>query len=80
LQRVEEEALQVSMDFNSFDDYWHPYLTGVGPHGLYVAGLPADRRETLRKAIRMRLLGSGPDRPFSLEAKALAVRGIVPHA
>jgi len=79
LQHVEEEALEISMDFSSFDDYWQPYLAGVGPNGLYVSGLSPDRRERLRNAIRTRLLGDGPDHPFSLEAKALAVRGIVLH-
>ena len=78
LQHVEEVALEISMDFSSFDDYWQPYLKGVGPPGVYVASLSPDRRETLRNAIRKRFLGDSPDRPFSLQAKALAVRGSVP--
>ena len=80
LHHVEETTLEISTDFSSFADYWQPFLGGVGPHGVYVADLSAQRRDTLRDAIRKRLLGHGPDRSFSLQAKALAVRGAVPDA
>jgi SAM-dependent methyltransferase len=78
LDGIEETALEIRTDFASFDDYWQPYLKGVAPPGVYVASLAADQRETLRRALRLRLLGDRPDGPFSLRAKALAVRGIVP--
>lgn len=80
LQNVEETTLEISTDFGSFEDYWRPFLRGVGPHGVYVTDLAPQRRDTLRNAIRKRLLGERPDGPFSLGAKALAVRGSVPHA
>jgi SAM-dependent methyltransferase len=80
LQEVEETVLEIGMDFTSFDDYWQPHLKGVGPAGAYVAGLPAEHREALRHALQKRLQGHGPDRAFSLRAKALAVRGVVPKA
>jgi SAM-dependent methyltransferase len=78
LQRVEETTLEISTDFSSFDDYWQPFLKKVGPHGVYVADLTPQRRETLRKAIQNRLLGDRGEGLFSLQAKALAVRGSVP--
>lgn len=78
LQHVRETTLEISTDFSCFDDYWQPFLKGVGPQGLYVINLIPNRREALRNAIRKRFLGDNPDGPFSLQAKALAVRGTVP--
>jgi hypothetical protein len=43
-----------------------------------MAGLSADRREALRKVMQQNLLGNGADGPFTLKAKAWAVKGIVP--
>ena len=78
LRDVVEEALTVSTPFSSFDDYWVPFLERQGPAGDYVARLAAGDRETLRLRLRTRLLGGGPDRPFALQARAWAVRGVVP--
>jgi hypothetical protein len=80
LQHVEETALEMGMEFTSFDDYWQPHLTGNGPSGVYVAALPPEHRNALRQALRERLQGNRPDGAFSLCAKAWAVRGIVPQA
>ena len=78
LQHVQETVLEISMGFRFFDDYWQPYLKGVSPPGVYVASLSPHQRETLRNALWKRFLGDRPDGPFSLQAKALAVRGTVP--
>ncbi len=78
LQQVEETVLEIGMDFTSFDDYWQPHLKGVGPTGAYVDRLPPEQRETLRRALQKRLQADRPAGPFSLRAKALAVRGVVP--
>src|SRR5688572_27846937 len=75
---VEEITLEMRTDFACFDDFWLPYTKGVGPQGMYVAGLSPESREVLRDALRKRLVGDR-DRPFSLRAAALAVRGTVPH-
>jgi len=75
---VEEITLEMRTDFTCFDDFWLPYTKGVGPQGMYVASLSPERREVLRDALRKRLVGDR-DRPFSLRAAALAVRGTVPH-
>ena len=72
---VSEEALTIETRFTSFDDYWRPFLEAQGPAGDYVASLPADTREQLRVRLHTRLLGSGPDRPIVLSARAWAVRG-----
>lgn len=77
LADVEETAITMELPFSSFDDFWRPHLLGVAPQGAYVASLPEDRREALRAALHTRILGSRPDGPFTLKAKALAVRGTV---
>jgi SAM-dependent methyltransferase len=78
LQHVEETALEIAMDFSSFDDYWQPIVTGVGPLGAYAVGLPPEHRDALRHALENRLHAGRPPGAFSLRAKALAVRGVVP--
>ena len=78
LKNIDETALQIRTDFSSLDDYWVPFTKGVGPQGVYVADLSPERRGALREALRKRLLADRPDGPFSLSARALAVRGTVP--
>jgi len=78
LQDVSETVLEMQMNFSSFDDFWQPHLYGVGPQGVYVAGLSTQGREALREGLRGRCLGERPDGAFSLRARALAVRGTVP--
>ena len=80
LANVEETMIDMRTDFESFDDYWSPFLAGVGPTGSYVAGLPQDRRDALAAALRKRLLAGRSDGPISLGARAWAVRGIVSGA
>jgi len=78
LEGVEETAIEMRMEFASFDDYWLPCLLGVGPVGSYVKGLSPEGLGALREALRARFLGGGPDGPFTLHARAWAVRGAVP--
>jgi SAM-dependent methyltransferase len=78
LDDVQETAVDIRMDFTSFDDYWRPYLEGVGPTGVYVAGLSDDGRHALRERLRSRVLSGQSDGAFSLGARARAVRGVVP--
>ena len=79
LQDVVEEVLTIETAFSSFDDYWTSFTQKQGPAGAYVAGLPAAEREALQLRLRERLLGDGPDRPGVLNARAWAVRGVVPE-
>src|SRR5262249_54817288 len=41
---VTTDALDISTDFASFDDYWTPFGRGTGPAPSYVASLDSDRR------------------------------------
>ena len=69
--------LTITTDFGSFDDYWNPFLEKQGPAGHYVAALSESDRDALRGALRHRLIGDGPDHPFTLTARAWAARGVV---
>lgn len=79
LRDVEETVIVMQLPFASFDDFWEPHLRGVAPQGAYVATLSEERREAFRQGLHKRLLADRPDGAFSLRAKALAVRGTVPH-
>lgn len=58
LDDVRSGVLEVPMRFASFDDYWTPFLAGIGPAGDFVRGLDDDDREALRVELGRRL-GSG---------------------
>lgn len=73
---VDETALLLWPEFQSFNEYWTPMVDGQGPAGSFVAGLPPDKQISLRERLREKILGGGPDRPFKLKAKAWAVRGM----
>ena len=75
LRDVIEEGLTIEARFSSFEDYWAPFTEKQGPAGAYVAALPAAQREELRLQLRQRVLAEAPDRAFTLNAKAWAVRG-----
>lgn len=79
LEHVAERPLDITMRFESFADYWDPFLLGQGPAGAYLRSVDGDRREALRGEVKRRLALRSDDAPFSLPARAWAVRGIVPN-
>ncbi len=66
------------MDFASFDNYWAPFRYWATPSSSYAKTLSVEARQTLSTRLREKVLGDGPDRPFTLPARAWTVRGIVP--
>jgi SAM-dependent methyltransferase len=72
LREIEQDALVVSVEHPSFEDWWEPFTLGVGPAGAYTAGLDAERQATLRERCRALL----PAAPFALSARAWAARGL----
>jgi SAM-dependent methyltransferase len=72
LREIEESTLSVSVEHPSFEEWWEPYTLGVGPAGVYVAGLDAERQAQLRERCRAML----PPPPFTLTAVAWAARGL----
>jgi SAM-dependent methyltransferase len=72
---VEVVGIEVPTVFRDFDDYWTPFLSGVGPAPGYVASLDADARDSLRDRL-VDTLPREPDGTIELIARAWAVRGI----
>ncbi len=68
---VEGTEMPVRVTHPSFEEWWEPYLRGVGPVGEVIAALAPARREQLRATCRERL-GEGP---FDITAVAFAARG-----
>lgn len=65
--------LIVSVDFATFDEWWAPFTSGVGPAGRYVASLKERDRARLREEAR-RAVGKPP---ISIQATAFAATGVV---
>jgi SAM-dependent methyltransferase len=80
LLAVGERPLEIEQRFNSFDDYWLPFLGGQGPAGTYVASLSENARNTLRERLRQRIFDGERETPFLMSARAWAVKGYVPAA
>jgi SAM-dependent methyltransferase len=76
LQDIVETELWVSVEHPTFEDWWEPYMLGVGPAGDYVAQLDENARGRLRELCQERL----PEAPFELCARAWAARGLVQAA
>jgi ubiquinone/menaquinone biosynthesis C-methylase UbiE len=73
LHGVETAPLTVDAEYDDFDDYWQPFLTGTGPGGRYCVSLDAEDQAALREQCFQRL--GAPAGPFTLSARAWAVRG-----
>jgi SAM-dependent methyltransferase len=78
LQNVAEQPLDITMQFNSFADFWDPFLLAQGPAGAYVKSLPLPRRDALRAELRKRMEVKSDTAPISLPARTWAVRGTAP--
>ncbi|HWC98578.1 MAG TPA: class I SAM-dependent methyltransferase [Candidatus Sulfopaludibacter sp.] len=79
LENVREQSIDISMRFESFADYWDPFLLGQGPAGAYVRHLDRDKLPALRDEVKRRLSLSGERMPFVLPARVWSVRGTVPN-
>ena len=77
LQDVTAAAIHIEMAFQNFEDLWRPFLGGQGPGPSYVAGLDAETRDRLRRALRDRVARTD-EAPITLGARAWAVKGRVP--
>lgn len=77
LEEVETGALQIPTDFDDFEDFWSPFLSGTGPAPAYVTQLDAQSRARLRERLQRRLPPAGDGR-IRLRARAWAVQGRVP--
>ena len=70
---AEPGAVNVTVSFPTFDDWWEPFTLGVGPAGAYVAGLGSDHRMALRDRCAELL----PKAPFTVTVSAWSVTAVV---
>lgn len=75
LAGVESGELVAAAEYESFDDFWAPFPTGLAPSGAYCASLEPDRQEALRRACFRRL--ASPAGGFTLTARAWYAVGVV---
>jgi hypothetical protein len=78
LRAIEVKNIAFPCGFDSFDDFWQPLTEGQGLWGAYLRGISEDHRTALRERLRRDLFGNRADGPFTLNAKAWAVRGVAP--
>ncbi len=74
LDQIGAGALDVEVDYEDFDDFWTPFLSGTGPAGAYTASLDAMGQARLREELRARL--GSPDGSFTLQARAWYATGL----
>jgi SAM-dependent methyltransferase len=70
LSDIEETALPVRIEHETFDEWWQPYTLGVGPAGEYYQRLEPDQQQALEQHLRDQL----PE-PVTFETRAWAARG-----
>ena len=73
LEDVQGGALDVETTYADFDEFWNPFVTGIGPAGDYVASLDPDRRASFREALREQV--GSPGGSFTLTARAWFATG-----
>jgi hypothetical protein len=77
LSGIETQALELSMPFASFDDYWRPFLGGATRTSRFAAAADAETGGALARALAASITGVAPDGSFELAARAWAVKGTV---
>jgi SAM-dependent methyltransferase len=73
LREIEDAVLWVEVEHATFEAWWEPFTTGVGPAGSYLANLGPERQVELRERCRSLI----PKTPFVVTARAWAARGLV---
>jgi SAM-dependent methyltransferase len=75
LHHVGTRALEFTMQFRDFNDYWDPFKGGVGPAPAYLASLPPEKQAALEAEVQRRL-PIASDGSIRLAARAWAVLGV----
>jgi SAM-dependent methyltransferase len=71
---VDVHPVDVPTHFRDFEDYWAPFLGGVGPAPGYAVSLDPDAQAALRERLRA-TLPTAADGSIDLIARAWAVQG-----
>ena len=74
LKQVVLAPIEVTTRFQTFDDYWTPFLGAVGPAPSYTMSLSENDRQRLADKLR-ETLPADEDGVISLMARAWAVKG-----
>jgi SAM-dependent methyltransferase len=77
MRDVRSDAIEISTRFETFSDYWQPFLGRTGPAPSYIASLSEEKRIELQARLESRL-ASEPNGAINLVARAWAVRGTAP--
>jgi SAM-dependent methyltransferase len=72
LREIESTVLTADREHANFDEWWEPFTRGVGPAGAYTVALDPERQTKLRDRCRALFR----DEPFTISARAWAVRGL----
>jgi ubiquinone/menaquinone biosynthesis C-methylase UbiE len=73
LREIDQAELAVQVEHDSFDEWWEPFMLGVGPAGSYLATVDPARQVELRERCREQL----DHTPFTFATRAWAARGLV---
>jgi SAM-dependent methyltransferase len=76
LRDVKSSSIEIPTHFETFSEYWQPFLGETGPAPLYVASLDVERRTELQNRLKNRL-EAGEKEVITLVARAWAIRGTV---
>lgn len=79
LVEIDVLAIDVKADFDSFADYWAPFLGGQGPAPAYAMSLSEADRARLREKLRSKL-ASDSGGAITLTARAWAIRATTQSA
>jgi len=77
MRDVKSSPLEIPICFETFSDYWQPFLGDAGPAPLYVTSLNDARRAELPGRMKNRLAEEEKG-AISLVARAWAIRGTAP--
>jgi ubiquinone/menaquinone biosynthesis C-methylase UbiE len=73
LRNIGTKFIDVPTVFRNFDDYWNPFLTGIGPAPGYCMSLTDEKRELLRNELYSSLPVESDGR-IKLIARAIAIK------
>lgn len=75
LENIETKYIDVPTVFKDFNDYWDPFLSGIGPAPGYCILLNDENRELLKNELRSSLPIES-DGSIKLIARAIAVKAV----
>jgi SAM-dependent methyltransferase len=77
LRGIVVRAIEVSTQFQNFDDFWLPFTLGTGPAPGYCMALAPEARQRLKDTLRLRLTADAGGR-ICLNARAWSLKAVAP--